>query len=228
MALGSMPCFLPDGSFKPLPLNLSMRKAIASKPFPPWAKPVWVRKPTKALFICTLAGSSGPSELTAPFEPCAEMVPGPLEMMSPRSIENSNLSLSVGFLPMRARKDASVNDHSSMSSLVFTPQKLSFLCLAEGALQPTNDENIREYQGSAAMVIFGMLLFMSGSHPRGIHMAARMASLEGLPFVASLTNSMNTDFLPRPSTLFNRGFASASPLSAGSDFFASAAGAFSR
>src|SRR3989304_3408883 len=154
MALRSMPCLLPDGSFRPLPLNLSMRKAIASKPFPPWAKPVWVRKPTKALFICPLAGSSGPSELTAPFEPCAEMVPGPLEMMSPRSIENSNFSLSVGFLPMRARKEASVNDHPSMSSLVFPPERLDCQGLGARTLHPACVDHIKDEQGSAAMVIF--------------------------------------------------------------------------
>src|SRR4030067_1906019 len=99
----------------------------------------------KALFICPLDGSSGPSADTPPLHPCAEIVPGPLEMIRPSNIENSNLSLSVGFLPIRARNDASVKVQSLISSAFLTPQKLSAVCFATGTLHPTNPEKILEY-----------------------------------------------------------------------------------
>ncbi len=76
---------------------------MPSKPLPPWAKPVCVRKPIIALLICTRSGVSGPSAETAPLAPCAEIVPGPLEMMRPSSTWNGKSFSGGGVSPSSAR-----------------------------------------------------------------------------------------------------------------------------
>ena len=62
-----------------------------------------VRKPIIALLICTRLGVSGPSEDTAPLQPCAEMLPTAFEIKSPVSTWNANSPAGLARSPMRVR-----------------------------------------------------------------------------------------------------------------------------
>ena len=89
IAVRSRPWFGSPGSSRSKPRKRLSRKAIPSKPLPPWAKPAWVRKPIIALFSCTRSGVCGPSAETAPLAPWAVIAPGPLVSSSPMSIWKS-------------------------------------------------------------------------------------------------------------------------------------------
>ena len=148
------------------------------------------------MLSCTLSGCSGPSALPPPLGPCAEIVPGPFEIIRPNSMENSNSSSVVGFLPIRARNAASVNVHFARSSLLSTPQNFPFSCFSDMTLHPMNAENILEYHGRLIIVAFDIFFLIRAFQPRVIQMAARSASADGFPFEASFTKFMNTDLLP--------------------------------
>ena len=97
---------------------------------------------------------------------------------------------------MSAKNATSVKLHFSIISLLLTPHNLSFSCLEEPILAATNVEKTLEYHGRLMMVAFDIFFLISAPHPRVIHIAASIASDEGLPSAASLINFINTDLSP--------------------------------